>query len=164
MSRSSVFHLSTPIGNFAVCWCLFRHQSEGNSLQTAITFSSIEPDTIRKPQGPVRNIALDAYRGFVMFLMMAEVLRLSRVAAALPGTGFGVSSPTIKRTSIGRDVRCTTSFNRVLISGRRCIALLDCRRLAKGGTFRSCSAARALAVTAVDRARRLSAIDARHAN
>lgn len=32
-----------------------------------------------------RNIAVDAYRGFVMLLMMAEVLRLSQVAAAFPG-------------------------------------------------------------------------------
>lgn len=31
---------------------------------------------------------MDAYRGFVMFLMMAEVLRLSRVARALPESGF----------------------------------------------------------------------------
>jgi heparan-alpha-glucosaminide N-acetyltransferase len=35
-----------------------------------------------------RNIAVDAYRGLVMFLMMAEVLRLSRVARALPGNWF----------------------------------------------------------------------------
>ena len=34
---------------------------------------------------PVRNVAVDAYRGFVMFLMMAEVLQLARVAAAFPG-------------------------------------------------------------------------------
>jgi heparan-alpha-glucosaminide N-acetyltransferase len=34
---------------------------------------------------PQRDPALDAYRGFVMFLMMAEVLRLSRVAAEYPG-------------------------------------------------------------------------------
>jgi len=31
---------------------------------------------------------MDAYRGLVMFLMMAEVLRLSRVAAAFPGNWF----------------------------------------------------------------------------
>lgn len=31
-----------------------------------------------------RNIAIDAYRGFVMFLMMAEVLELSRAAKAMP--------------------------------------------------------------------------------
>jgi predicted acyltransferase len=35
-----------------------------------------------------RLASIDAYRGLVMFLMMAEVLRLSRVAAALPESGF----------------------------------------------------------------------------
>ena len=38
--------------------------------------------------GPTRVASVDAYRGFVMFLMMAEVLRLSRVARALPESGF----------------------------------------------------------------------------
>ena len=33
-----------------------------------------------------RNVAVDAYRGFVMLLMMAEVLRLSQLAAAFPGS------------------------------------------------------------------------------
>src|SRR4030095_7249011 len=32
-----------------------------------------------------RNVAVDAYRGFVMLLMMAEVLHLSRVSRAFPG-------------------------------------------------------------------------------
>jgi len=35
-----------------------------------------------------RNVAVDAYRGFVMLLMMAEVLQLSRVARAFPGNAF----------------------------------------------------------------------------
>ena len=35
-----------------------------------------------------RNLAVDAYRGFVMLLMMAEVVQLSRVAKALPESGF----------------------------------------------------------------------------
>jgi predicted acyltransferase len=35
-----------------------------------------------------RNTAVDAYRGFVMLLMMAEVLQLSRVARAFPGNWF----------------------------------------------------------------------------
>src|SRR5436305_479598 len=35
-----------------------------------------------------RNIAVDAYRGFVMVLMMAEVLHLARVAEAFPGNWF----------------------------------------------------------------------------
>jgi len=37
---------------------------------------------------PLRLASLDAYRGLVMFLMMAEVLRLCRVAAQLPESGF----------------------------------------------------------------------------
>src|SRR5216117_3175552 len=35
-----------------------------------------------------RLTSVDGYRGFVMFLMMAEVLRCCRVAAALPESGF----------------------------------------------------------------------------
>jgi len=35
-----------------------------------------------------RNVAVDAYRGLVMLLMMAEVLRLSRVAEAFPTSIF----------------------------------------------------------------------------
>jgi predicted acyltransferase len=35
-----------------------------------------------------RNLAVDTYRGFVMLLMMAEILQLSRVAKALPGNAF----------------------------------------------------------------------------
>src|SRR5579859_199928 len=37
---------------------------------------------------PRRNVAVDAYRGFVMLLMMAEVLRFSEVAKAFPGSWF----------------------------------------------------------------------------
>ena len=37
---------------------------------------------------PARLTSLDAYRGFVMFLMMAEVLSLSRVARARPDSAF----------------------------------------------------------------------------
>lgn len=33
---------------------------------------------------PPRNVAIDAYRGFVMLLMMAEVLNLARVSQAFP--------------------------------------------------------------------------------
>lgn len=35
-----------------------------------------------------RNLSLDAYRGFVMLLMMAEVLHLSKVSQAFPGDAF----------------------------------------------------------------------------
>ncbi len=37
---------------------------------------------------PVRVQSVDAYRGFVMFLMMAEVLRFGKVSEALPGSAF----------------------------------------------------------------------------
>jgi predicted acyltransferase len=37
---------------------------------------------------PTRLVSLDAYRGFVMFLMMAEVLNLRHVARARPESGF----------------------------------------------------------------------------
>jgi predicted acyltransferase len=40
-----------------------------------------------KPAVPARLGSIDAYRGFVMLLMMAEVLRLKRVAQALPESG-----------------------------------------------------------------------------
>src|SRR5665213_4631106 len=37
---------------------------------------------------PPRNVAVDAYRGLVMLLMMAEVLRFSHVALSYPGNIF----------------------------------------------------------------------------
>jgi len=40
------------------------------------------------PAAPQRNLSLDAFRGFVMILMMAEVLRLSDVARAYPDSAF----------------------------------------------------------------------------
>jgi predicted acyltransferase len=49
---------------------------------------TVAQESIRLPQPVARNVAVDAYRGFVMFLMMAEVLQLSRVAAAYPGNWF----------------------------------------------------------------------------
>ncbi len=59
-----------------------------NDVQTKIDVE----ETIKPRFGPTtlteRLTSLDAYRGFVMFLMMAEVLRLSRVSQALPESGF----------------------------------------------------------------------------
>lgn len=40
------------------------------------------------PVAVARNTAVDAYRGFVMLLMMGEVLNLERVSRAFPGNGF----------------------------------------------------------------------------
>ena len=41
-----------------------------------------------RPTLPARLMSMDAYRGFVMFLMMAEILHLARVSAAHPGNSF----------------------------------------------------------------------------
>ena len=46
--------------------------------------SSASPSVV----DPARLTSMDAYRGFVMFLMMAEVLRLSRVAKVIPDSAF----------------------------------------------------------------------------
>ena len=44
-------------------------------------------DMDKTPTPPAARVAsVDAYRGLVMFLMMAEVLRLAAVAAASPGS------------------------------------------------------------------------------
>ena len=40
------------------------------------------------PQPAQRNVAVDVYRGFVMLLMMAEVLQFSRVSEAFPASWF----------------------------------------------------------------------------
>ena len=56
--------------------------------QAVLQTTPVAQDLITGKQPPARNVALDAYRGFVMFLMMAEVLRLARVARAFPENWF----------------------------------------------------------------------------
>jgi predicted acyltransferase len=46
------------------------------------------PRSSSSVMAPGRLTSMDAYRGLVMFLMMAEVLRLSRVARAVPESGL----------------------------------------------------------------------------
>lgn len=60
------------------------------SAQTAVEVSPASTAAVAAPAPkPVaRNVAVDAYRGFVMFLMMAEVLQLSRVSQAFPTNWF----------------------------------------------------------------------------
>ena len=58
-------------------------------MQAALSPSpAAAQESTRLPKTAPRNIAVDAYRGLVMFLMMAEVLRLARVARAFPGNWF----------------------------------------------------------------------------
>jgi heparan-alpha-glucosaminide N-acetyltransferase len=92
--------------------------------------------SIRSPQPGPRNIAVDAYRGFVMFLMMAEVLQLSRVAAAFPGNWFW-SFLALNQTHVdwaGCSLHDTIQPGFSFLVG---VALpySIASRLAKGGTF-----------------------------
>ena len=65
-------------------------------------------ETTLQPPAPSRVAAIDAYRGFVMFLMMAEVLHLSGMAEAFPNDQCGSSSLCTRPTSSGRAARYTT--------------------------------------------------------
>jgi len=56
-------------------------------LQLTAAPAAIAPPTAAPPV-PGRLMSLDVYRGFVMFLMVAEVLRLAAVARALPQSAF----------------------------------------------------------------------------
>jgi heparan-alpha-glucosaminide N-acetyltransferase len=58
--------------------------------QTAGVNETVLPIPEATPRPPVaeRNVAIDAYRGLVMLLMMGEVLQFARVAAAYPSSIF----------------------------------------------------------------------------
>src|SRR6266699_3663441 len=106
--------------------------------------AAVHPSPVRAPQGAStppatpRNIAVDTYRGFVMLLMMAEILQLSRVAQALPGNWFW-SFLAFHQTHaewVGCSLHDTIQPGFSFLVG---VALpySVASRLAKGGTFRS---------------------------
>jgi heparan-alpha-glucosaminide N-acetyltransferase len=57
-------------------------------MQVVSSTVGSHPKPIQIVKAAPRNVAMDAYRGFVMLLMMAEVVRLSRVARAVPESWF----------------------------------------------------------------------------
>ncbi len=57
-------------------------------MQATVPGVTVERTPGLTPQTAPRNVAVDAYRGFVMLLMMAEVVQLARVARAYPGNWF----------------------------------------------------------------------------
>ena len=57
-------------------------------MQPVVQSSQLLEQPLPAPKPAARNVAVDTYRGFVMFLMMAEVLRLARVSQSLPGNWF----------------------------------------------------------------------------
>jgi predicted acyltransferase len=57
-------------------------------MQATLPSTTATPDSTQTPKPAVRNLAVDTYRGFVMLLMMAEVLQLSRVFRNFPTSKF----------------------------------------------------------------------------
>lgn len=105
-------------------------------MATAVHSETVSQQSIRIPQPVPRNVAVDAYRGLVMFLMMAEVLRLSRVAQAFPGNWFW-SFLALNQTHVawaGCSLHDTIQPGFSFLVG---VALpySIASRLAKGGTF-----------------------------
>ncbi len=63
--------------------------SETLALTQDAAAAKLSATTTIKDRGlPPRLLSLDVYRGFVMFLLMAEVFRFYAVSEALPGNGF----------------------------------------------------------------------------
>jgi predicted acyltransferase len=98
--------------------------------------------SVPTPTAPVvskpvqRNIAVDAYRGLVMVLMMAEVLQLARVAKAFPGNwiwaflGYNQSHVEWAGCSLHDMIQPSFSF---LVGVALPYSIAS--RIAKGGTF-----------------------------
>ena len=57
--------------------------------------------TVQSAPAGARNVAIDAYRGLVMLLMMGEVLQFAHVARSFPIIPYGSSLGTSSRTPNG---------------------------------------------------------------
>jgi heparan-alpha-glucosaminide N-acetyltransferase len=105
-------------------------------MQATLTTPGIAQESIRLPQPVQRNIAVDAYRGFVMFLMMAEVLELAKVSAAYPGNWFwaflGFNQTHVEWFGCSLHDLIQPSFS-FLVGVALPYSIAS--RLAKGGTF-----------------------------
>ena len=57
-------------------------------MSTVLEAAPVVVEPVRSRQPVARNVAVDAYRGFVMLLMMAEVLQFSRMSQIFPASWF----------------------------------------------------------------------------
>jgi heparan-alpha-glucosaminide N-acetyltransferase len=106
-------------------------------LQATVTTSpQAQESSIRAPKPAVRNVAVDAYRGWVMLLMMAEVLQLARVAHNFPGNWFwaflGYNQTHVAWAGCSLHDLIQPSFS-FLVGVALPYSIAS--RLAKGGTF-----------------------------
>ena len=103
-----------------------RRISQEVAMQASLEPSVASPETRRPPQLAQRNFAVDAYRGFVMLLMMAEVLQLSRVARAFPGNQLlGLARVSSEPRAVGRVFAARHDSTGILLPGRRRAAVFD---------------------------------------
>jgi heparan-alpha-glucosaminide N-acetyltransferase len=102
----------------------------------ATPYFTPQVDTPFLPRTLPRNIAVDVYRGFVMFLMMAEVLQLAGVAAAYPGNWFwailGYNQTHVEWAGCSLHDLIQPSFS-FLVGVALPYSIAS--RMAKGGTF-----------------------------
>ena len=105
-------------------------------MQATLNPSFTAKESVPAAKPIQRNIAVDAYRGFVMLLMMAEVLELARVAAAYPGNWFwgilGYNQTHVEWAGCSLHDMIQPSFS-FLVGVALPYSIAS--RLAKGGTF-----------------------------
>src|SRR6202171_1500619 len=93
-------------------------------------------ESIESVRPAPRNAAMDAYRGFVMWLMMAEVLHLAKVARAFPGNWFwaflAYNQTHVEWAGCSLHDLIQPSFS-FLVGAALPFSIAS--RLAKGGTF-----------------------------
>jgi heparan-alpha-glucosaminide N-acetyltransferase len=93
-------------------------------------------ESVRVSPPSRRNVALDAYRGLVMLLMMAEVLQLSRVSQAFPASWFwrilALNQTHVQWTGCSLHDTIQPGFS-FLVGVALPYSIAS--RLAKGGTF-----------------------------
>ena len=134
-------------------------------MQATLKTAAPAQGPISGAQPVVRNIAVDAYRGWVMLLMMAEVLELARVAHAFPGNWFwaflGYNQTHVEWAGCSLHDMIQPSFS-FLVGVALPYSIAS--RLAKGGTFGKMWAHADLALVSADRAGDFSAFDGQPAD
>ena len=68
---------------------------------------TIATTTVRPAVSTARNLAVDAYRGLVMLLMMGEVLQFAKVSECYYRMCSGKYLPSTRPTRSGPAVPCT---------------------------------------------------------
>lgn len=77
--------IAYPLGNQRSNWVNWMQSTISPAVAEGVTSAAVRPLSVAAPP---RNVAVDAYRGLVMLLMMGEVMHFSAVARAFPNSLF----------------------------------------------------------------------------